>query len=67
MPLPGAADTEFEAARPPGKDAVVPVPHPPTFRLRAVEPARLRERPVREVAEGLGISVRQGEGGRGAW
>jgi transposase-like protein len=34
----------------------VPTPHPPEFRQRAVELARLGERPVREVAESLGIS-----------
>ena len=31
-------------------------PHPPEFRRRAVELARLREKPVREVAKDLGIS-----------
>jgi transposase-like protein len=36
--------------------AVVPAPHPPEFRQRAVELARLGDRPVREVAESLGIS-----------
>ena len=36
--------------------AVVPAPHPPEFRQRAVELARLRDRPVREIAESLGIS-----------
>jgi transposase-like protein len=34
----------------------VPAPHPPEFRARAVELARLRERPVREIAQSLGIS-----------
>jgi transposase-like protein len=34
----------------------VPAPHPPEFRQRAVELARLGERPVCEVAESLGIS-----------
>jgi transposase len=34
----------------------VPAPHPPEFRQRAVELARLRERPIREIAASLGIS-----------
>ena len=34
----------------------MPAPHPPEFRQRAVELARLRERPVAKVAENLGIS-----------
>ena len=34
----------------------MPAPHPPEFRQRAVELARLGERPVREVARSLGIS-----------
>jgi transposase len=34
----------------------VPAPHPPEFRARAVELGRLRERPVREIAQSLGIS-----------
>jgi len=34
----------------------MPRPHPPEFRQRAVELARLREKPVAEVAQDLGIS-----------
>jgi transposase len=34
----------------------VPRPHPPEFRQRAVELARLREKPVARIAEDLGIS-----------
>jgi transposase len=34
----------------------VPAPHPPEFRRRAVELARLREKPVRQIAKDLGIS-----------
>ena len=34
----------------------MPAPHPPEFRRRAVELARLRERPVAEIAKDLGIS-----------
>ena len=34
----------------------MPAPHPPEFRQRAVELARLRERPIREIASSLGIS-----------
>jgi transposase-like protein len=39
-----------------GKDVLVPAPHPPEFRQRAVELARLRERPIAEIAKSLGIS-----------
>jgi len=31
-------------------------PHPPEFRRRAVELARLREKPIVQIAEDLGIS-----------
>jgi len=34
----------------------VPAPHPPEFRQRAVELARLREKPVAKIAADLGIS-----------
>jgi transposase len=34
----------------------MPPAHPPEFRQRAVELARLREKPVREIARDLGIS-----------
>ena len=34
----------------------MPAPHPPEFRRRAVELARLREKPIREIASDLGIS-----------
>jgi transposase len=34
----------------------VPRPHPPEFRQRAVELARLREKPVSQIAQDLGIS-----------
>jgi transposase len=34
----------------------MPAPHPPEFRERAVELARLRDKPIREIARGLGIS-----------
>ncbi len=34
----------------------MPRPHPPEFRQRAVELARLREKPVAQIAEELGIS-----------
>jgi len=39
-----------------GKDVLVPAPHPREFRQRAVELARLRERPIAEIAKSLGIS-----------
>jgi len=34
----------------------MPRPHPPEFRQRAVELARLRDKPVAEIAQDLGIS-----------
>jgi transposase len=34
----------------------MPRPHPPEFRQRAVELARMREKPVAQIAENLGIS-----------
>lgn len=34
----------------------MPRPHPPEFRRRAVELARLREKPTAQIAEDLGIS-----------
>lgn len=34
----------------------MPRPHPPEFRQRAVELARLREKPIANIAEDLGIS-----------
>jgi transposase len=34
----------------------MPRPHPPEFRQRAVELARMREKPVSEIAADLGIS-----------
>ena len=34
----------------------MPRPHPPEFRQRAVELARLRDKPVAEIAADLGIS-----------
>ena len=38
------------------KDAVVPAPHPPEFRRRAVELARERTKPLAELAKDLRIS-----------
>ena len=34
----------------------MPAPHPPEFRRRAVELARLRDKPFKDVAKDLGIS-----------
>lgn len=34
----------------------MPRPHPPEFRQRAVELARMRDEPIAEIAEDLGIS-----------
>lgn len=39
-----------------GKDAAVPAPHPPEFRRRAIELARVGERPIAAVAKQLSIS-----------
>jgi transposase len=38
------------------KDALVPAPHPPEFRRRAVELARARAKPIAEIAKDLRIS-----------
>jgi transposase len=38
------------------KDVVVPAPHPPEFRQRAVELARLGEQPIAVLARQLSIS-----------
>jgi transposase-like protein len=38
------------------KDVLVPAPHPPEFRRRAVELAREETKPVAELAKDLGIS-----------
>jgi len=34
----------------------MPAPHPPEFRQRAVELARLREKPISQISKDLGIS-----------
>ncbi|MGC1213296.1 MAG: transposase [Micromonospora sp.] len=34
----------------------MPAPHPPEFRQRAVELARLRDKAIREISRDLGIS-----------
>jgi len=34
----------------------MPRPHPPEFRQRAVELARLREKPISQIADDLGIA-----------
>lgn len=39
-----------------GKDVLMPRPHPPEFRQRAVELARLGEKPNAQIASDLGIS-----------
>ena len=55
--FPALADTEHEAARAGSwKDVHMPRAHPPEFRQRAVELARLREKPVAKIAEDLGIA-----------
>ena len=40
----------------PERSLCTPAAHPPEFRRRAVELARLRENPVAEIAKDLGIS-----------
>ena len=49
-------DTSPEVAVATGKDVVVPAPHPAEFRKRAVELARLGERPIAALAKQLSIS-----------
>lgn len=39
-----------------GKDVAVPAPHPPEFRQRAVDLARLGEQPISVLAKQLSIS-----------
>jgi transposase len=39
-----------------GKDVLVPAPHPPEFRRRAVALARERAKPLAEIAKDLRIS-----------
>jgi len=39
-----------------GEEFWMPAAHPPEFRQRAVELARLREKPVAQIAKDLGIS-----------
>ena len=39
-----------------GKDVVVPAPHPPEFRRRAVALARERAKPIADIAKDLRIS-----------
>jgi transposase-like protein len=39
-----------------GKDVAVPAPHPPEFRRRAIELARLGEQPIAALAKQLSIS-----------
>jgi hypothetical protein len=53
---PGFADTLPETTLVARKDVRVAAPHPPEFRQRAVELARMRKRPIREVVKSLGIS-----------
>jgi transposase-like protein len=38
------------------RSLLMPAPKPPEFRRRAVELARLRERPIADIARDLGIS-----------
>ena len=40
----------------PGRESGMAGPYPPEFRQQAVELARLREKPVAEIARDLGIS-----------
>ena len=54
--FPQSTDTRPDVAMATRKDAVVPAPHPPEFRRRAVELARERAKPVGELAKDLRIS-----------
>lgn len=57
LSFPGLADTEDETARAaPWKDVQKPRPYPPEFRERAVALAKLREKPLSQIAVDLGIS-----------
>lgn len=49
-------DTPPEVAPATRKDAVVPAPHPPEFRLRAVKLAREKTKPIAELAKELRVS-----------
>jgi len=49
-------DTCAEVVRPSREGVLMPRPHPPEFRQRAVELARLREKSVAQIATDLGIS-----------
>ena len=49
-------DTYREAGGAVSEGVLMPRPHPPEFRHRAVELARLREKPIAQIAEDLGIS-----------
>jgi hypothetical protein len=54
--FPIAPDTSSDVISATRKDALVPTPHPPGFRQRAVALARQSTRPVPELAKDLGIS-----------
>lgn len=41
---------------PPERGEVVPAPHPPEFRRRAVELARERAKPISQLARDVGVS-----------
>jgi transposase len=49
-------DTQPEVATATRKDAAVPAPHPPEFRLRAVTLAREKTKPIAELAKELRVS-----------
>ena len=51
---PGLTDTESERRGCLGKEVRMPRPHPPEFRERAIELARLKEKPVSQIATDLG-------------
>ncbi len=53
---PGIPDTCSEARLVSERSPSALAPHPPEFRRRAVELARLREKPVAEIAKDPGIS-----------
>jgi len=40
----------------PRRESRIPSPYPPEFRQQSVELARLREKPIAQIASGLGVS-----------
>ena len=56
LAAPGVTDTGSKADDRFGREYRIPAAKPPEFRRRAVELARLREKPIAEIGRDLGIS-----------